>query len=64
MKKQDNIKELFKRLEGGFDVIETPQGNQRRFLEKLNKQQAKPKKLNFWTLGSIAAINTRCSFGS
>jgi hypothetical protein len=58
MKKQDNIKELFKRLEGGFDVIETPQGNQRRFLEKLNKQQAKPKKLNFWTLGSIAAAIT------
>ncbi|WP_432410480.1 hypothetical protein [Rasiella sp. SM2506] len=58
MKEQDNITHLFERLTGNFDLNETPQGHQRRFLEKLNQEQAKPKKLNFWKLGSIAAAIT------
>jgi len=58
MKKQDNITNLFERLEGSFDVHDTPQGHQRRFLEKLNQQEPKPKQLNFWKWGSIAAAIT------
>lgn len=58
MKENDNITHLFKNLEGSFDVHETPQGHQRRFLEKLNQQQPKPQKTNFWKWGSIAAAIT------
>ncbi len=58
MKEKDTITHLFERLEGSFDVHETPQGHQRRFLEKLNQQQAKPRKFNFWKMGSIAAAIT------
>lgn len=58
MKQKDNIKDLFERLDGSFPLDETPQGHQRRFLEKLNQQQDKPKKLNFWKWGSIAAAIT------
>lgn len=58
MKEKDNIELLFNRLKGSFDVHETPQDHQKRFLEKLNQQQTKPKKLNFWKWGSIAAAIT------
>ncbi len=62
MKEQDNITELFERLRGSFDVAETPQGHQRRFLDKLNQPQTKndttTRKLNIWKLGSIAAAIT------
>ncbi len=58
MKEQDNITHLFKRLEGSFDVHETPQDHQKRFLQKLHQPQSKPKRLNFWRLGGIAAAIT------
>lgn len=58
MKEQDNITQVFEHLDGSFDVHETPQGHQRRFLEKLNQEQTKPKKLKIWKLGSIAAAIT------
>lgn len=58
MKQKDTIKDLFERLEGSFTVEETPQGHQRRFLEKLSQEKAKPKRLNYWRWGSIAAAIT------
>ena len=36
--KKDIIDNLFKNLEGSFNVEETPQGHQHRFLDKLNEQ--------------------------
>lgn len=35
MKQKDDIDLLFERLEGSFDLQETPEGHQKRFLEKL-----------------------------
>ncbi|RDK85335.1 hypothetical protein [Marinirhabdus gelatinilytica] len=57
MKLKDEIASLFERLEGSFDVHETPTGHQKRFLEKLNQQQPKTVKptINYWKWGSIAA---------
>ena len=54
--KEDRIDELFKKLEGSFDVHETPQNHQKRFLNKLNADK-KPlvKSLNWWKPLSIAA---------
>ena len=36
--KKDTIDNLFKNLEGTFNVKETPKGHQHRFLDKLNEQ--------------------------
>jgi len=36
--KKDNIDQLFKNLEGSFNVKTTPEGHQHRFLDKLNNQ--------------------------
>ena len=36
--KKDTIDDLFKKLEGSFNIEETPQGHQHRFLDKLNEQ--------------------------
>lgn len=36
--KKDTIDNLFKNLEGSFNIEETPQGHQHRFLDKLNEQ--------------------------
>jgi len=36
--KKDNIDQLFKKLEGTFNVETTPEGHQGRFLDKLNNQ--------------------------
>ena len=36
--KKDTINNLFKNLEGTFNVEETPKGHQHRFLDKLNEQ--------------------------
>ncbi|WP_223274136.1 hypothetical protein [Subsaximicrobium wynnwilliamsii] len=61
MMKKDNIKDLFKRLEGGFDVESPNEGHQQRFLDKLNevsKVQVLPSSstFNFWKpLLAIAA---------
>jgi len=56
MKQKDSLEQLFERLEGTFDVHETPDNHQRRFLEKLNTQRAVAKrKLPIWKPLSIAA---------
>ncbi len=53
--KKDTIDTLFESLEGTFDVHETPDGHQKRFLDRLNAQQeAKPQR-NWWKPLSIAA---------
>ena len=54
--KEDRIDELFKRLEGSFDVHETPNNHRERFLDKLNASE-KPsvRKINWWKPLSIAA---------
>jgi len=56
MKQKDTIDQLFNRLDGTFDIYETPSQHQRRFLEKLKKTEATPtKRLNWWKPLSIAA---------
>jgi hypothetical protein len=54
--KRDKIEELFKNLEGTFDIHETPSGHKERFLDKLTEAE-KPSviKLNWWKPLSIAA---------
>ena len=56
--KKDSIDQLFKNLEGTFNVETTPEGHQGRFLDKLNNQ---PKVANntmgyFKRIVSIAAV--------
>ncbi|RMA64174.1 hypothetical protein [Ulvibacter antarcticus] len=54
--KKNTIEKLFEGLEGSFDVHETPNNHQKRFLEKLNKKQEPTvRKLNWWKPLSIAA---------
>lgn len=36
--KDNNLEDLFKKLDGSFDLNEPPQGHRERFLEKLNHQ--------------------------
>ena len=36
--KKDNIETLFDRLQGEFDVFDTPDGHQKRFMDRLQKQ--------------------------
>lgn len=56
MKQKDSLEQLFERLEGTFDVHETPANHQRRFLEKLNTEAAvTQRKSNIWRPLSIAA---------
>ncbi|MBL4662716.1 MAG: hypothetical protein JKY22_03970, partial [Flavobacteriaceae bacterium] len=56
MKQKDSLEELFDRLEGTFDVHETPSNHQRRFLEKLETNRTTTqRKFNIWKPLSIAA---------
>ena len=56
MKQKDTIEQLFERLEGSFDVQETPSNHQRRFLKKLEATNASSKRnFNMWRPLSIAA---------
>ncbi|MBX2828151.1 MAG: hypothetical protein KTR22_08310 [Flavobacteriaceae bacterium] len=60
MKQKDDIDLLFERLEGSFDLQETPDGHQKRFLRKLegNEQghsKATSSKRSWWKPLSIAA---------
>ncbi|MEM7087649.1 MAG: hypothetical protein AAF489_15820 [Bacteroidota bacterium] len=56
MKQKDSLEQLFDRLEGTFDVHETPANHQRRFLEKLNANRPEAKrKSKLWRPLSIAA---------
>lgn len=54
--KKDTMKTLFESLKGTFDEHETPQGHEKRFLERLNAaNKATEKKRNRWQPVSIAA---------
>lgn len=54
--KKDAIDKLFGDLEGSFDVHETPNGHQKRFLDRLNEaEKPSEKKLGWWKPLSIAA---------
>ena len=56
MKQKDTIEQLFERLEGTFDIHETPAGHQRRFLEKVQAKKKRPRTLpRWWGPMSIAA---------
>ncbi|MEZ4875531.1 MAG: hypothetical protein R2793_08805 [Flavobacteriaceae bacterium] len=55
MKQKDHIETLFERLEGNFDLSETPTGHQQRFLEKLKAQQPQKRSVSWWKHLSIAA---------
>ncbi|MBT8308123.1 MAG: hypothetical protein KJN85_14390 [Maribacter sp.] len=56
---KDDLKEVFKGLEGTFDLAEPEAGHKERFLEKLNKANQvvtlRKKKKNWWRPLSIAA---------
>ena len=60
MNQNDNIEELFKRLEGQFDQKETPAGHNARFMQRLNTEQplsgGKPKIAYWKTFSAIAAV--------
>jgi hypothetical protein len=53
--KKDTIDTLFDSLEGKFDVHQTPDGHEKRFLDRLNKQQEIKRKRDWWRPLSIAA---------
>ena len=56
MKQKDSLEQLFERLEGTFDVHETPTNHQRRFLEKLSTHRTVAKRRpSIWRPLSIAA---------
>lgn len=52
---KDYLHNQFKSLEGTFDLHETPDGHQKRFLEKLNAENQSTKSNNWWKPMSIAA---------
>jgi len=56
--KEENLENLFKRLQDDFDFEEPTVGHQERFLEKLNQTRGVatlPRKRNWWRPLSIAA---------
>jgi hypothetical protein len=56
MKQKDNIEQLFERLEGTFDIHDTPIGHQRRYLKKLQDYKMRSRRLpRWWGPMSIAA---------
>lgn len=57
MSNKDQIDQLFEEFKGQFDLHDTPQGHQARFMSKLNAKQDKPveNKRNWWRPLSIAA---------
>ena len=60
MKQKDDIDLLFERLEGSFDLQDTPDGHQKRFLARLESNEqaassAKGKRRSIWRPLSIAA---------
>ncbi len=56
--KKDKIDNLFENLKGDFDVQNTPEGHQKRFLDKLNAQSKEESKTTHYLkrVISIAAI--------
>ncbi len=66
--KNENIDELFNKLQGSFDIAEPSEGHRERFQEKLNRSKGvvtlNPNKRNWWKPLSIAAsIALLVSFG-
>lgn len=56
MKQKDDIDLLFERLEGSFDVHETPDNHQKRFMDRLNASpQMATRGITWWKPLSIAA---------
>lgn len=57
--KEKNLENIFKELEGSFDIEEPKQGHELRFLEKLNRDtkvvKLKSNKTSWWKPLSIAA---------
>lgn len=54
--KKNTIDQLYKSMEGSFDVSQTPKGHEKRFLDRLNATASEPKKLrSWWKPISIAA---------
>jgi hypothetical protein len=53
--KKDTIDKMFDSLEGTFDVHQTPDGHQKRFLDRLNSQQEVKQERKWWKPLSIAA---------
>jgi hypothetical protein len=55
--KKDTIENLFDRLQGEFDVFETPNGHQKRFMDRLQKQEQRTTSVVTWKkVISIAAV--------
>ena len=55
--KKDNIETLFDRLQGEFDIYETPEGHQKRFMDRLKQQEHGTTSVNTWKkVISIAAV--------
>jgi hypothetical protein len=55
--KKDNIETLFDRLQGEFDVFETPDGHQKRFMDRLQKKEQSSTSVVTWKkVISIAAV--------
>lgn len=49
MKQKDTLEQLFDRLEGSFDIHETPAQHQKRFLEKLESgKTSRVRSINWW----------------
>ena len=57
MKENKDIEKLFERLEGTFDLHETPEGHQGRFLDKLNSQPSieRNNQNYYWRWAGVAA---------
>lgn len=63
--KKDNIDELFKNLEGSFDINEPSTGHHTRFLDKLNKEKTKnsERKWTWKPLAIAASLILFCALG-
>ena len=57
MREEKDIEKLFDRLSGTFNTHETPEGHQRRFLDRLNSQHTVQKKQTqpYWQWAGVAA---------
>ena len=52
---KDVLDHLFEELEGGFDLSKTPEGHQKRFMDRLNEVTTERKPRKWWKPLSIAA---------
>lgn len=55
--KKDNLDHLFERLQADFDIHETPDGHQKRFMDRLQEtEKSSPSVLSWKKVISIAAV--------